>query len=218
MKFVQCTILRLYIISSYNADATVTYPIRHAKVKIIPNSYYIPAYYKHFIYNISNTGSLSKCMYMCQNHDYCRTAVYTSQTLVCSLYEEYSFVGQVVVSTLGDQSVISFSFCLSDDINEPMDICFGTPLRSSMPIQNLIQQFHLTGPSYIIPATAVVSTWSTQYLTLAPIWGFDTQILYDVNNNYAESIRYQFVPGTDIVAMDNDDCTYYVTYIYHQVY
>ena len=192
-----------------SVDGKVLYPMRQAKVQIIPNSYYVPAHYKHLISNILNVVSTKKCMYACQNHDYCRTAVYNGQTSVCSLYEEYSFVGQVLPSVLVDRSVIRFSFC-PDNTDEPTYVCFATSLKTSKPIGQVIKQTFTNGSLVTIGATAGTSLWSTKWFTLAPMWAFDRQVMHDTNNDYVEVGYTTSVAGISIASLDGDDPNYYV--------
>ena len=207
--FLRYLFLFIYINFNININAKIVYPILRARVNILSNSYYIPAYYKHFINNISNVNSISDCMYNCQNHEYCRTAVYTSQLSICSLYEEYSFVGNILPSVQIGQSVLSFSFCPNDSISEPMYVCVGTPLKSPISIENLINQLLLATPTVTIDGYCKASSWSTDLLFLAPMWARANYAVRDVNQDYIEVARQEFVPGIFILSFDSDDYNYF---------
>ena len=197
------------IVAHLSVEGKILYPTRFAKVQIIPNSYYVPAHYKHLISTILHVMSTKKCMYTCQNHDYCRTAVYNGQTAVCSLYEEYSFVGQVRPSLVVDQSVIRFSFC-PGNVDEPTSVCFATSMKPSKPIDQVIRQTFTSGSLVRINATAGSSLWSTTWFTLAPMWAFDRQVMHDTNNDYIELGYTTSVAGINIASLDGDEPNYYV--------
>jgi hypothetical protein len=76
------------------------YDIRMATVQIYHDSKYIPGYHPHRICTFF-INTLRDCIYLCQNNDYCRTAnYYDSNTgTMCTLFEENSFVGQIVSIT-----------------------------------------------------------------------------------------------------------------------
>ena len=191
-------------------EGTRIYSMRKAKVTITSNSIYIPAVYKHFIANISLIQSLSQCIFACQNNGYCRTATYSGQLLVCSLYEEYSFVGQIIPSMLYAQSVLSFSFCPSDPVNEPSNVCFGTPSLLPISVADLMTQILLTSPVCTISANAQAATWSSRFLTFAPMWSWNAFSIQDANNESYPGIDIVYpVPGITIIDMDQDDYSYY---------
>jgi hypothetical protein len=210
MKICQNTFFVVMILSTMTTEGTKIYPMRKAKVTIIPNSIYIPAVYKNFISKIYLIQSLSKCIYACQNNDYCRTATYSGQLRECSLYEEYSTVGQIIPSMVYDQSVLSFSFCPSDPVNEPFNVCFGTPSLQPIAIANLMAQLPLTPPIGMIPATGQAATWSSRFLTLAPMWAWNAFAMHNENDgSYSETDKIYPVSSITIIDMDHDDYSYY---------
>ena len=210
MKICQKVFFLFVVLSILITEGTKTYSMRKAKVTITANSVYIPAVYKHFIANLSLTRSLSKCVYACQNNDYCRTATYVGQLLVCSLYEEYSFVGRIISSMLYDQSVLSFSVCPNDPVNEPFNACFGTPSLPPVSIANLMTQMLLTSPKCTLSASVRAATWSSRFLSFAPMWAWDTFVFLDGNDDSCQRTYFVVpVPGITIMDMDQDDYSYY---------
>lgn len=201
----------LFVLVSFHTEIQTkkVYPMQRAKVKIISNSFYIPAYYKHFITNISNIHSVSRCMYACQNDEYCRAAQYDSQASICSLYEEYSFVGSVLSSNGTGQTVISFSHCSNDSVREPMYVCFGSPLAAPITIENVIRQLFLNTPSLVTNGLVRSSVWSTKTVIVAPIWDWDVHLPYDVNHDYISLQGYRIVTGINLKYFDVDGNDYY---------
>ena len=117
--------------------------IRMADVEIYHDSKYIPGYHLHTIGTFS-TNTLSDCIYLCQNNDYCRTATYFDSNTgsMCSLFEENSFVGQIISTTSTTSTIISFNLC-PDGFAEPAHICFGLPTTTQPPVTVQYAMDHL---------------------------------------------------------------------------
>ncbi|UJR07169.1 hypothetical protein I4U23_011457 [Adineta vaga] len=206
MRFLRFLLFALISFHS-NIHGKKTYSIRNANVKIIPNSFYQPGYYKHFLGSLFNIQSLSDCIYQCHENEYCRTAIYSFQSFICLLYEEFSFLGQILPST--DQSLISFSYCPDQSINELTHVCYGSQLLSSVAIGDLFDQIFVQTPIATFPAYARSSTWSTTMVIFAPMWGVDVYSAHDINNDYVRMKRQAIVPNITILSIDSDDLDYF---------
>ncbi len=57
---------------------------------------YIPAHLQNQLNLGENTNDLFLCMCLCQNHNYCQTAVFDQLKMHCTLFEECSTVGRIV--------------------------------------------------------------------------------------------------------------------------
>ncbi|UJR18497.1 hypothetical protein I4U23_005403 [Adineta vaga] len=151
---------------------------RIAKAKIIRNSRYIVAYHLHALGTFPSS-SLHNCIYQCQNNDYCRTANYfdSNQGTMCSLFEENSFVGQIVISTTMS-IIISFNLC-PPGYNEPEYICFGTSinLRSPITVQNVLNNLRLIKQFSILTYYPVILP--TKNAVYFPLEGQTTIQQYD---------------------------------------
>ena len=101
-------------------------PIRHVHIDVEKQSTYIVNYPTHQIGLGVSVSNLLQCIYLCQNHDYCRTAVFDGQAMICLLFEECSSFGDIVSSAAS--TVISFQLCE----NEPESVAFSPPLTASI--------------------------------------------------------------------------------------
>jgi hypothetical protein len=71
-----------------------------------------------------------RCVLACQNDDQCRLDNYNSQTLICSLTNESSFVGQTISSS-SETSVIVSQLCEDPAKQEPEYFVFWIFLTRS---------------------------------------------------------------------------------------
>ena len=122
------------ILTLFHTEIWALYNIRVAEVQLYHDAKYIPGYHLHTIGNYP-MSTLVDCIYLCQNNDYCRTANYfNSETgSLCSLFEENSFVGQIVSISSSMSIVISFNLC-PNGISEPAYLCFGLPTNNQAPV------------------------------------------------------------------------------------
>ena len=98
-------------------------PIRHAHIDLLPDHSYLPAHLQNQLNLGVKTSDLMTCIYLCQNEDYCRTAVFNQSALQCTLSEECSTLGRIV-SQIGS-TLISFLVC----DGEPQYLAFSPPLK-----------------------------------------------------------------------------------------
>ena len=103
--------------------------IRHLHVDLLTQHTYIVSHVKNKIGLGVNSPDLRSCIDTCFNHDFCRTAVYDSQLLICSLFEECSDQGQIVFSA--HTTLISFLVCEG----EPASMAFVQPIATPIPVQ-----------------------------------------------------------------------------------
>lgn len=104
-------------------------PIRHLHVDLLAQRTYIPSHIKNKIGLGVNLPDLRSCIDACFNHDFCRTAVYDSQLLICSLFEECSDRGQVLFYT--HTTLISFLICEG----EPTSMAFVQPIKTPIRVE-----------------------------------------------------------------------------------
>lgn len=126
-------IISIIIFAFFRSTVAVLYDIRVGEVQLYHDSKYIPGYHLHTIGTYSS-ATLFDCIYLCQNNDYCRTANYFNSNMgtLCSLFEENSFVGEIISFTSTMSIVISFNLC-PNDFMEPTHICFGLPANTQPP-------------------------------------------------------------------------------------
>lgn len=125
------------------SSVVISYDIRVAEVQLYNDVKYIPGYHLHTIGTYAVT-TLFDCIYLCQNNDYCRTANYfnSNMDIMCTLFEENSFVGQIISSTSTMSIVISFNLC-PNSFMEPDYICFGLPSNIQAPVTVQYAMDHL---------------------------------------------------------------------------
>lgn len=104
-------------------------PIRHHHVDILTEHTYKISHITSKIGLGFNSPDLRSCVDACFNHDFCRTATYDSQLLVCSLFEECSTRGQI----LPDPQTTVISFLICD--GEPTNMAFVQPLKEPITVQ-----------------------------------------------------------------------------------
>ncbi|UJR37299.1 hypothetical protein I4U23_030008 [Adineta vaga] len=93
-------------------------------MRIYPNSFCQLGYFGNFIQDLS-ARTLMRCVIASQNNDQCRIANYNSQTRICSLINENSFIGQII-SLSTDNSIIFLQLCIDLTQQEPEYLYFGT--------------------------------------------------------------------------------------------
>jgi hypothetical protein len=91
-------------------------------VDLLTDHIYIPAHFQNQLNLGQNTNNLLTCIYLCQNHEYCRTAVFDELNLFCTLFEECSTVGRIVSQI--QSTVLSFLVC----DGEPDYLAFSPPI------------------------------------------------------------------------------------------
>ena len=106
----------------------VPVPIRHSQILISHDSTYVANHPTHQMGPGVGSASLLQCIYLCQNDDYCRTAVFDEPAMSCLLFEECSAFGDVVPHST--RMVISFQLC--DD--EPESMAFSASQTASVPM------------------------------------------------------------------------------------
>ncbi|CAF1228181.1 unnamed protein product [Didymodactylos carnosus] len=181
MYFLFSLILSI-VCSTIDANNDQSYPpIRTMTIKIRSHSIYKLGYFANFIENYTSS-SIMRCTLICQNNDYCRTATYyPSPLFICSLYEEYSYVGQLLTdSSLYSSSVILFQLCPTG-YTEPYYLCFGTS-RDPIPYALALNQTQLI--TTITNLEIFLPRMSTKYLYL-PLHKDDNIYLYDLTSSYS---------------------------------
>ena len=104
-------------------------PIRHVHIDLHEQSTFIINHPSHQIGLGDDSSNLLQCIYLCQNHDHCRTAVFDQQVMICLLFEECSTMGDSVLH--GTRTLISFQ--LYDD--KPVSMAFSPPLKVPIPVR-----------------------------------------------------------------------------------
>ena len=118
--------------------STVTkVPIRHTQIDIHPSFTYIVNHPTHQIGLGVSASNLLQCIYLCQNHDYCRTAIFDRQAMICLLFEECSSFGDIVPHAA--RTVISFQLCA----NEPESMVFSPPVPVPIPVSTMMSNLTL---------------------------------------------------------------------------
>ena len=107
---------------------TTAVSIRHSQILISHDSTYVVNHPTHQMGHGVSSDSLLQCVYLCQNDDYCRTAVFGASAMRCLLFEECSSFGDIISHPT--RTVISFQLC--DD--EPERMAFSAPLTASVPV------------------------------------------------------------------------------------
>ena len=103
-------------------------PIRHHHIDLLAQQTYVASHVTSKIGLGVNSPDLRSCIDTCFAHDFCRTAVYDSQLLICSMFEECSTRGQILPNA--QSTLISFLVC--DD--EPTSIAFVQPIKTPVPV------------------------------------------------------------------------------------
>ncbi|CAF1084056.1 unnamed protein product [Didymodactylos carnosus] len=158
---------------------------------------YREAYDRHFILNITGVQSLEQCAYQCHNNDYCRTATYYSVDKICSLSEEYSYVG-IKIEAIGIATIISFTLC-PNGYSEPEYLCFGDerqPVRFADMLLSLTLVKTLSNTLSFRPAMTTTSLY-------IPLVNNDTLLIYDLAS-YSLADQVQLKPGVYIQGFDLD--------------
>ena len=155
--------------------ASSTSLIRQSHVSITQQHTYIVNHISHKIGFAIYTRNLHSCVYICQNNDFCRTAVFDSQLLLCDLFEECSSQGQIVSNP--NKILISILLCNG----EPDNVIFSSSSIQSIPIQTvmanltLITHFPATSNTWwpfflnnliYVPLEKVVNVYETDTYTL----------------------------------------------------
>jgi hypothetical protein len=99
-------------------------PILHSHIDLLSDHSYLPARLQNQLNLGENTDDLLTCIYLCQDEDYCRTAVFYELTRERTLFEECSTVGRIVSQI--QSMLISFLVC----DGEPEYLAFNPPLKS----------------------------------------------------------------------------------------
>jgi hypothetical protein len=99
------------------------FPIRFSHIDLLSDHSYIPAHLQNQLNLGESTNNLLTCIYLCQNDDYCRTAVFNELNMQCTLFEECSTVGQIVSQI--QSTLISFLVC----DGEPEYLAFSPPVK-----------------------------------------------------------------------------------------
>ncbi|CAF0745211.1 unnamed protein product [Adineta ricciae] len=128
--------------------ASSTSFIRQTRVSITQQHAYIVNHIAHKIGFAIYARNVHSCIYICQNNDFCRTAVFDSQLLLCDLFEECSAQGQIV----SDPNKILISFLLCN--GEPDNVIFSSSSIQSIPMQTVMANLTL-----ITHFPAASNTW-----------------------------------------------------------
>ena len=179
------------------------------KTSIYANSVYQIGYFGNFIGNTS-ASNLMRCILACQNNDACRLANYDQNSSVCSLIDEYSFVGQIQAASAG-QSVITFQLCLNPAQQEPQYICFGStrpPVLVQQAIDNAQSVRNLSSmPIYIAKITTNALLYMQEHSS-------DQMQLYNLQN-YQFVQRFSIFPGVNKRNFDLDLAQNFIVFIGH---
>ena len=182
----------LFLSSSTSMSVT-----RNMKMKIHHSSFYQLGYFGNFIGNVT-ARSLMQCVLACQNDDQCRLANYNSQTLICSLIGESSFVGQIISSS-SETSVIVLQLCEDPDKQEPEYLCFGS-VRPPVTVQNALDNMQ---PVKDISLSVYVTRFSSSGLLYMQEHQADTVHIYELET-YTKIGQFTMFPGNDKRNFDGD--------------
>ena len=149
-------------------------PTRHVHIDLLAEHNYLVSHIGNKIGLSINLSDLQSCIYTCHNHDFCRTAVFDSQLLRCSLFEECSTRGQTQPSL--HCTVISFLVCNGEPENMAFIQSLMTPISVDTVMSNLKWVKDLTLPQcyysffvneYIyVPVNNVINVYETDTYTL----------------------------------------------------
>ena len=164
--------------------------------KIYYNSFYQLGYFGNFIGNVT-ARSLMRCIIACQNNDQCRLANYNSQTLICSLIDELSFVGQIISSS--ETSAIVLQLCEDPDKQEPEYLCFGS-VRPPVTVQNALDNMQ---PVKDISLVVYAVRFSSTGLIYMQEHQDDTVRIYE-SETYTQTGQFTVFAGTEKRNFDGD--------------
>jgi len=148
-------------------------PIRYATIDLLYQHGYIVSDITYQIGLGMSVSNLELCIYACYNNDFCRTAVFDSQLLVCSLFEECSDRGQIIsnIST----TLISFVLCNG----EPDNMAFIHPLTTPVPLPTVMSNLQwikdiavaswypfFVNDQFYVPLSNVINVYETDTYTL----------------------------------------------------
>ena len=198
-----CTFLLL-------TTATALLVQRDMKTRIYRNSFYQLGYFANFIRNVTAL-TLMRCIIACHSDDQCRLANYNSATLICSLIDESSFVGQILPST-SERTVIVFQLCLHPSKQEPTYLCFGSarpPVTVQYAIDNARLVQNLSIPVYIARFSSTGLLYMQQHQN-------DSMLVYDINT-YQQVQQFAFFSGINKRNFDGDFVQKYFVMTGHSV-
>ena len=175
--------------------------IRHVHIDLQEQATYIVNHPTHQIGLGVSVSNLLQCIYLCQNHDYCRTAVFDGQAMICLLFEECSSFGDIVSSAAS--TVISFQLCE----NEPESVAFSPPLTAS------ISMSAMTSNLTLITILAASASWYPFFVVNEIYVPLQRSINVYATDSY-QLVRTIPIPGTSSLFFTRGDSQ--GTIIYNQ--
>ncbi|CAF1124739.1 unnamed protein product [Didymodactylos carnosus] len=153
--------------------------MRTMNIKIVPNAHYKLGYFANFLANLSGVRSLMHCALACQQDLSCRTATYYNNLSLCSLYDEYSYVGEIIpnFTTTDDSSAVLILQVCPVGYEEPYHLCFGSyrpPVIFSDVVNNLT-----TAVAIISNSETFVPRLSSKLLYI-PLYNSPITNIYDL--------------------------------------